>query len=142
MLFSSRFILFIHYVKKCNNLKFLYFFPTIVYKKIIVDRVQAFVLFVFTLDLLENRNVNRNAAWMNILGTIHKEIKSIDDLPNPMKFYQNCINRTTKLWNEFLDCMLVVGQLQLLKNLIAFHLSKSCKFNAKSLDSSLRALNE
>lgn len=61
---------------------------------------------------------------------------------NVTRFYQNCINRTTKIWTEFLDQVLIIGQLQLLRNLIAFHLNLSCKFNAKILESSLSSVNK
>lgn len=61
---------------------------------------------------------------------------------NALKTYQTYINRCTKIWSEFLENALLVGQLQLIRNLIAFHLNKSCKFNAKNLESSLRSLNK
>jgi WASH complex subunit strumpellin len=109
-----------------------------------LDRLFSFMIISNLQKLsgfLENKSPKTN-SWHNILSNIQKEISAVDDMQNPVKFYQNCINRTTKIWNDFLDCILLVGQLQLLRNLIAFHLNKSCKFNAKNLESSLRSLNK
>lgn len=109
-----------------------------------LDRLFSFMIISNLQKLsgfLENKHTKTN-SWHNILSSIQKEIGAADSAPNPLKFYQNCINRTTKIWNEFLDCVLLVGQLQLMRNLIAFHLNKSCKFNAKNLESSLRSLSK
>lgn len=82
------------------------------------------------------------ATWVNITTAIHKEFQQVQQSSNALKTYQTYINRCTKIWSEFLENALLVGQLQLIRNLIAFHLNKSCKFNAKSLESSLRSLNK
>ncbi|EEZ99542.1 WASH complex subunit strumpellin homolog-like Protein [Tribolium castaneum] len=109
-----------------------------------LDRLFSFMIISNLQKLsgyLEMKNAKTN-AWHNVLASIHKDMIGSENVNNPIKFYQNCVNRTTKIWNEFLDCILLVGQLQLLRNLIAFHLNKSCKFNAKNLESSLRSLNK
>lgn len=74
------------------------------------------------------------------MANIYVEIQNINQ--NPVKFYQNCINRTTKLFGTLLDLVLNVGQLQLLRNLINSHLNTTCKFNSKNLESSLSSLNK
>ncbi|ERL87541.1 hypothetical protein D910_04932 [Dendroctonus ponderosae] len=90
---------------------------------------------------LENKNIN--TSWINVLSAIQNDMNQQPESPsNPLKTYQTYVNRTTKIWTEFLDKALLVGQLQLLRNLIAFHLNKSCRFNAKNLESSLRSLNK
>lgn len=109
-----------------------------------LDRLFSFMIISNLQKLsgfLENKNT-KTSSWHNILASVYKDITGVENVQNPVKFYQNCINRTTKIWNEFLECILVVGQLQLLRNLIGFHLNKSCKFNAKNLESSLRSLNK
>lgn len=93
------------------------------------------------LGYIDNKNV-KLTTWVNITTAIHKEFQQVEQSSNALKTYQTYINRCTKIWAEFLENALLVGQLQLLRNLIAFHLNKSCKFNAKNLESSLRSLNK
>lgn len=81
-------------------------------------------------------------TWTNIMTSVYNEFKQIEEVENPQKTYQNFINRSTKIWAEFLENALLVGQLQLIRNLIAFHLNTSCRFNAKNLESSLRSLSK
>nr|XP_023013029.1 WASH complex subunit 5 [Leptinotarsa decemlineata] len=109
-----------------------------------LDRLFSFMIVTALQKLsanLENKNV-KIASWTNILTSIQSEIKQSDDPQNPPKVYQTYVNRCTKLWSDFLENVLLVGQLQLLRNLIAFYLNTSCKFNAKNLESSLRSVNK
>ncbi|KAL1518312.1 hypothetical protein ABEB36_001954 [Hypothenemus hampei] len=111
-----------------------------------LDRLFSFMI-VNALDVilgyLENKN-GKNVAWVNVLNAVHIDLKrkELDSDGSPVKVYSSCVNRTTKIWQEFLEKVLAVGQLQLLRNLFAFHLNKSCKFDAKNLESSLRTLNK
>ncbi|CAH0547854.1 unnamed protein product [Brassicogethes aeneus] len=91
--------------------------------------------------IFENKNIKHN-NWNSVMTMIYNDFKKTEELSNPLKFYQNQVSRTSKIWNEFLEYTLLVGQLQLLRHLIAFHLNKSCKFNAKNMESSLRTLNK
>lgn len=96
---------------------------------------------IYLSAILQNKD-NKNVAWNNIMTNICAEIKNISENQTPAKFYQNCIYRTTKLFATMLDLILSVGQLQLLRNLINFHLNSTCKFNSKNLESSLSSLNK
>lgn len=91
---------------------------------------------------LTHKNV-KVPSWSNVINAIHTDMKerAVEHDVNPLKVYQTYVSRTTKIWPEFLEKAILVGQLQLLRNLIAFHLNKSCKFNAKNLEASLRTLN-
>ncbi|CAH1995491.1 unnamed protein product [Acanthoscelides obtectus] len=93
------------------------------------------------LGYLDNKN-DKQQTWINVMSAIHNEFKQMGDIQNPSKTYQTYINRCTKIWAEFLESVLLVGQLQLLRLLIAFYLNKTCKFNAKTLESSLSSLNK
>lgn len=90
---------------------------------------------------MENKNIKHN-HFNSVMTTVYNDFKQTDDIQNPTKFYQTQVSKTTKIWTEILDYSLLVGHLQLLRNLIAFHLNKSCKFNAKNLESSLKTLNK
>ncbi|XP_057658318.1 WASH complex subunit 5 [Diorhabda carinulata] len=109
-----------------------------------LDRLFSFMIvngLQKVISYLENKNV-QNVSWINIIPSIQKEMERNEEFSNPLKVYQTYINRCTKIWTEFLENILLVGQLQLLRNLVAFYLNTSCKFNAKTLESSLRAINK
>ncbi|XP_060520959.1 WASH complex subunit 5 [Cylas formicarius] len=110
-----------------------------------LDRLYSFMIITSLQKIigqLENKNA-KTSAWYNVMATIQNDLKqNPEELQNPQRTYQNYINRTTKIWGEFLEKILAVGQLQLLRNLIAFHLNKSCKFNAKNLEASMNSLNK
>ncbi|KAL3276150.1 hypothetical protein HHI36_020869 [Cryptolaemus montrouzieri] len=109
-----------------------------------LDRLFSFMIITNLnriMGFLQNKS-GKHSTWYSIISTIQKEIKAVDDIANPNKFYQNCINRTNRLWPDFLDNVLMVGQLQLLRKLIAFHLNLSAKFNAKNLEASLQTLSK
>ncbi|XP_017775271.1 PREDICTED: WASH complex subunit strumpellin isoform X2 [Nicrophorus vespilloides] len=109
-----------------------------------LDRLFSFMIITNLkniLGILENKD-KRNASWHNILTLISSEIKSTNTLSNPSKFYQNSISRSSKLFGPLLDHILAVGQLQILRKLIAFHLNTRSKFDAKYLESSLNSMNK
>lgn len=84
---------------------------------------------------------NKNGTLANIIGDIGDKLKELDEEKNAVKFYQNSVSRMGKLWNDMLDGVLSIGQLQLLRVLIAFQLNMSCRFDAKNMASSLSVLN-
>ncbi|XP_050504849.1 WASH complex subunit 5 isoform X1 [Diabrotica virgifera virgifera] len=109
-----------------------------------LDRLFSFMIVNALQKLIgyfENKNV-KIASWTNIISSIQKEMKQSEEFVNPLKIYQTYVNRCTKIWGDFLENILLVGQLQLLRNLIAFYLNTSCKFNAKNLEFSLRSLDK
>lgn len=94
------------------------------------------------LDIFDNK-ITKNASWTTTSATIQKEMKSLDESSiNPQKVYQNAIAKASKLYNGMLDHLLNIGQLQILRNIIAFNLNSTCKFDAKNLESSLSSLNK
>ncbi|KAF2904175.1 hypothetical protein ILUMI_01995 [Ignelater luminosus] len=109
-----------------------------------LDRLFSFMIITNMqkiLGILENKE-NKNNSWNNIISSISNDLDNFENISNMYKFYQNCVNRTTKLWHNILELVLSVGQLQLLRVLIAFQLSMLCKFDAKNLESSLSLLNK
>ncbi|CAG9761136.1 unnamed protein product [Ceutorhynchus assimilis] len=110
-----------------------------------LDRLFSFMIITALqriMAYLENKNVN-TTSWTNVITTIQSDLKQrTEDWLNPAKIYQTYVNRSVKIWSEFSEKVLLIGQLQLLRNLIAFHLNKSCRFNAKNLECALRSLNK
>ncbi|XP_044765893.1 WASH complex subunit 5 [Coccinella septempunctata] len=109
-----------------------------------LDRLFSFMIITNlqkTIGYLQNKH-EKQPTWYSIISTVQKDIKSAGEVSNPPKFYQNCVNRTARLWPEFLDCILIIGQLQLLRQLIAFHLNLLAKFNARNLEAALQSLSK
>lgn len=88
------------------------------------------------------KGVLKDNSWLEMLTTMHTELQTNEIVVNPSKFYQNFNNRCVKVWPQILDWTLRIGHLQLLRKHVAYELNKSCKFNCKNLESSLRTLNE
>ncbi len=58
-----------------------------------------------------------------------------------LKLYPQSINKCSKLFNFFIDLILKVGQLQLLRRKISYELHNSAKFDTKHLLHSLETFN-
>lgn len=61
--------------------------------------------------------------------------------PNHQKLYLLAQQRTSKLWNGFLEYVLKVGQSQLVRRQIANELNFSCQLDSKAFFSSLDVMN-
>lgn len=71
--------------------------------------------------------------------TLHDPEKLV---PDAFKFYSQTVQKCSKVWGPYLDCVLKVGQLQLIRRQIARELNRSCKFDSKLLANSLQAFNQ
>ncbi|XP_023238570.1 WASH complex subunit 5-like, partial [Centruroides sculpturatus] len=60
----------------------------------------------------------------------------------PSRIYSQVITRAAKVWATFLDNILKIGQMQLLRKLIAHELNTSGKFDSKNLISALQTMND
>ncbi|KAF7991199.1 hypothetical protein HCN44_002761 [Aphidius gifuensis] len=60
---------------------------------------------------------------------------------NPGKLCNNLINYGGKLWQSMIDCLLKIGNYQLLRSNISYELNTACKFEAKHMEASLRTFN-
>lgn len=89
------------------------------------------------------KNILKEKMWMEMLQSLAREITpNTFIVQQPVKLYASYVTRCFKILPTFLDWILKIGQKQILRRLQAFELNKSCKFNAKNLDATLRALNE
>uniref|UniRef100_T1IW38 WASH complex subunit strumpellin n=1 Tax=Strigamia maritima TaxID=126957 RepID=T1IW38_STRMM len=59
----------------------------------------------------------------------------------PTKVYTPILAKTQKLWPSFVESILKIGQMQLLRRHLAIQLNNACKFDSKCLTSALSALN-
>ena len=63
-------------------------------------------------------------------------------LGGAVKFYSQVVSSCSKVWGPYLDCVMRVGQIQLIRRQIANELNRSCKFDSKLLSNSLHAFNQ
>ncbi|XP_014669948.1 PREDICTED: WASH complex subunit strumpellin-like [Priapulus caudatus] len=102
----------------------------------IVRELQGF------LTLLE-RGVLRDKVWMETFSSLMTSLNPVNScVAQPNKLYSQATSKASKILPPFLDIILKVGQMQLLRNLIANELNTSCKFDSKNLASVLATFNE
>lgn len=89
------------------------------------------------------KNIFRDKMWLETLNSLTKEVTpNTSIIQNPSKFYLNYTSKCVKIWPNFLDWILKIGQKQIIRHHIAYETNISCKFNSKNLESSLRTFNE
>lgn len=89
------------------------------------------------------KNILKEKVWTDMLTSMAKMLAPNSvTVAQPKKFYATFTSRCVKIMPTFLDWILKIGQKQILRNQIAYELNKSCKFNAKNLDATLRTMNE
>uniref|UniRef100_A0A8C7RGM1 WASH complex subunit 5 n=2 Tax=Salmoninae TaxID=504568 RepID=A0A8C7RGM1_ONCMY len=61
---------------------------------------------------------------------------------NASKGYANAVAKTQRIWGPYLESIMKVGQMQILRQQIANELNYSCKFDSKHLAAALENLNK
>lgn len=88
------------------------------------------------------RHVLKDKSWMDYFSQLTRSVNPLQGLiGQPQKFYPQAISKTSKLLGPYMDIIIRVGQMQLLRRQIAYELNTSCKFDSKFLASSLQTLN-
>ncbi|XP_067323390.1 WASH complex subunit 5 [Anolis sagrei] len=80
---------------------------------------------------------------------VHEALKSLMKSVSPLKgivancvkVYSAAIAKTQKIWAAYLDAIMKVGQMQILRRQIANELNYSCRFDSKHLAAALENLN-
>ncbi|XP_076462616.1 WASH complex subunit 5-like [Babylonia areolata] len=91
---------------------------------------------------LLHRQVLKDKNWLDYFNTLMRSFNPLDGLvAQPQRLYAQAVSKTSRLWPQFVDIILRVGQLQLLRRQIAHELNTSCKFDSKFLASSLQTMN-
>ncbi|CAI5779012.1 WASH complex subunit 5 [Podarcis lilfordi] len=81
---------------------------------------------------------------------VHDALKSLTNAVNPLKgivancvkVYSTAVTKTQRIWPAYLDAIMKVGQMQILRRQIANELNYSCRFDSKHLAAALENLNE
>ncbi|XP_061462563.1 WASH complex subunit 5 isoform X2 [Rhineura floridana] len=81
---------------------------------------------------------------------VHDALKSLTNTVNPLKgivancgkVYSTAVAKTQKIWAAYLEAIMKVGQMQILRRQIANELNYSCRFDSKHLAAALENLNK
>ncbi|XP_064625132.1 WASH complex subunit 5-like isoform X2 [Lineus longissimus] len=109
-----------------------------------LDRLISFMIVkeLQTFETLLQRSVLREKPNQEMFAAFGKALSPVKGLvAQPQKVYSASIAKAVRIWPPFLDIILKVGQLQLLRRQIAHQLNTSCKFDSKYLSSALQAFN-
>uniref|UniRef100_A0A7M4ES32 WASH complex subunit 5 n=1 Tax=Crocodylus porosus TaxID=8502 RepID=A0A7M4ES32_CROPO len=102
----------------------------------IVKELQNF-LSMFQRHILRDRTVQETLkALMNAVSPV----KGI--VANSSKIYSAAVAKTQKIWAAYLDAIMKVGQMQILRQQITNELNYSCRFDSKHLAAALENLNK
>ncbi|KAM9308792.1 WASH complex subunit 5 [Gastrophryne carolinensis] len=77
---------------------------------------------------------------LRALQKVASPLKGI--IANSSKIYSAAIAKTQKIWTLYLESIMKVGQMQILRQQIANELNYSCKFDSKHLAAALENFNE
>lgn len=82
-------------------------------------------------------------AWSDMLKQLASSLQPLTGIVGqPQKVYSSPITLATRLFAVCLDVVLKVGQMQLLRRLIAHELNTTCKFDSKFLAGALQTVND
>ncbi|XP_021072099.1 WASH complex subunit 5 [Mus pahari] len=102
----------------------------------IVKELQNF-LSMFQKIILKERTVQET---LKMLMNAVNPLKSI--VANSSKVYLSAITKTQKIWSAYLEAIMKVGQMQILRQQIANELNSSCRFDSRHLAAALDNLNK
>ncbi|KAF6031772.1 KIAA0196 [Bugula neritina] len=108
-----------------------------------LDRLFSFMIVQQLQELVKylERVVAREKVWLEMKSVAESALMPIDRLPADQKVYQQISQAGAKLWPPFVNSILKIGQMQLLRKQIAHELATSSKFDSKFLASALSNMN-
>ncbi|CAK8692488.1 unnamed protein product [Clavelina lepadiformis] len=92
---------------------------------------------------ITQQNIAKDKFWMGLFNNLEKQLVPHNKLiDNPTKVYSNVLQRTGKVWPNFVEAVMRIGQIQIIRQQIANELNFSCKFHSKFLASGLNTMNK
>ncbi|XP_071483871.1 WASH complex subunit 5-like [Diadema antillarum] len=110
-----------------------------------LDRLLCFMIVRELQNFLTiiEKGVLRDKAWLEMFGSLMKSLNPVKGIiSNPSKLYTHYMTKAAKMWLPFINVVLKVGQMQLLRRMIANELNFSCKFDSKFLAGALETMNK
>ncbi|XP_075681849.1 WASH complex subunit 5 isoform X1 [Rhinoderma darwinii] len=110
-----------------------------------LDRLLCFMIVKELQNFLRlyQRVILKDKTSQETLRALQKVVSPIKGIiANSAKIYSSAITKTQKIWAPYLDAIMKVGQMQILRQQIANELNYSCKFDSKHLAAALDNFNE
>ncbi|XP_042898977.1 WASH complex subunit 5 [Parasteatoda tepidariorum] len=109
-----------------------------------LDRLMSFMIVteLQTLVRIYEKLIIGDKSWQEALKNLQIAIQPTKQIiAQPARVYGPVMSKASK-YPRFLESLMKVGQMQLLRRRIAYELNTSCKFDSKHLASALQTVNE
>nr|XP_044999379.1 WASH complex subunit 5 isoform X2 [Jaculus jaculus] len=110
-----------------------------------LDRLLCFMIVKELQNFLSmfQKIILRDRAVQDTLKTLMNAVSPLKSIvANSSKVYLSAIAKTQKVWAAYLESIMKVGQMQILRQQIANELNYSCRFDSKHLAAALDNLNK
>ena len=91
---------------------------------------------------LYTREIRMNRGMMGLLKELATFLTPLTSTPDNLKSYTFGVQKSAKIWPLMAAVIMTVGQIQLIRRMIAQELNFSCQFDSKHLSGTLSVLNE
>ncbi|XP_054840736.1 WASH complex subunit 5 [Eublepharis macularius] len=110
-----------------------------------LDRLLCFMIVKELQNFLSmfQKTVLRDKPVLDALKMLMNSVNPLKGIvASSSKVYSTAIAKTQKIWAAYLDAIMKVGQMQILRRQIANELNYSCRFDSKHLAAALENLNK
>uniref|UniRef100_A0A8C4I8L5 WASH complex subunit 5 n=1 Tax=Dicentrarchus labrax TaxID=13489 RepID=A0A8C4I8L5_DICLA len=110
-----------------------------------LDRLLCFMIVKELQNFLTmlQKTILRDKAVVDVFKAMLGAVNPVQGIvANASKVYANAVAKTQKIWGAYLEAIMKVGQMQILRQQIANELNYSCKFDSKHLAAALENLNK
>uniref|UniRef100_A0A8C7GG09 WASH complex subunit 5 n=1 Tax=Oncorhynchus kisutch TaxID=8019 RepID=A0A8C7GG09_ONCKI len=110
-----------------------------------LDRLLCFMMVKELQNFLSvfQKTILRDKAMVDVFKAMLSAVNPVKGIvANASKGYANAVAKTQKIWGPYLESIMKVGQMQILRQQIANELNYSCKFDSKHLAAALENLNK
>eukprot|EP00823_Brevimastigomonas_motovehiculus_P005461 TRINITY_DN4036_c0_g1_i1.p1 TRINITY_DN4036_c0_g1~~TRINITY_DN4036_c0_g1_i1.p1 ORF type:complete len:1167 (+),score=288.35 TRINITY_DN4036_c0_g1_i1:375-3503(+) len=110
-----------------------------------LDRLISFMIVKDLTDFVRlfRKTLSQTANVRSFLSKLSHELHPTSQFPpNTNSIYEAALQKTQKLWPNFLEYVVRIGQMQLLRRQIANELNFSCKSDSKLLSCALDVMNK
>uniref|UniRef100_A0A3B3U3F6 WASH complex subunit 5 n=1 Tax=Poecilia latipinna TaxID=48699 RepID=A0A3B3U3F6_9TELE len=110
-----------------------------------LDRLLCFMIVRELQNFLTmlQKTILKDKAAMDVFKTVLAAVNPVQGIvANASKLYASAVAKSQKIWGAYLESIMKVGQMQILRQQIANELNYSCKFDSKHLAAALENLNK
>ncbi|XP_037498148.1 WASH complex subunit 5 [Rhipicephalus sanguineus] len=110
-----------------------------------LDRLLSFMIVKELQGVLRSleKGMVKDKSWQELLANMSKNLQPVDGIvQNVGRTYSAALTKVSKTWSVFLESMLKIGQMQILRKAIAHELYTTAKFESKDLVAALQTTND